>query len=216
MEKFHWILLVCDAALGIFSAGHALLNKRDPKSAAGWIAICLMFPFAGPMLYFLLGVNRIRTRARKLEASSPFHIERGQEDHSSITAFQIPPPLDEIMRMSNALIRRPLICGNRIEPLHNGEQAYPAMREAIEKAQKYVCLTTYIFETNATGRAMIDALDQAKKRGVEVRVILDGIGELYSFPFAGCLLKKKGICFARFIPPALFPPALRINLRNHR
>lgn len=216
MHEFHWILLIFDAALGIFSAGHALLNKRESKSAAGWIAICLMFPFAGPLLYFLMGVNRIRTRARKLEASSPFHVERGEEDQSSISAFQIPPPLDEIMRMSNAIIRRPLICGNRIEPLHNGEQAYPVMMEAIGKAEKYVYLTTYIFETNATGRAMMDALERAKKRGVTVRVILDGIGELYSFPFAGRVLKKKGICFARFIPPRIFPPAFRINLRNHR
>jgi len=120
------------------------------------------------------------------------------------------------MRMSNAIIRRPLICGNRIELLHNGEQAYPVMLEQIEKAEKYVYLTTYIFETDATGCAMIEALDRAGKRGVKVRVILDGFGELYSFPFAGMLLKKKKISFARFIPPRLFPPAFRVNLRNHR
>ncbi|MGB5277055.1 MAG: phospholipase D-like domain-containing protein, partial [Gammaproteobacteria bacterium] len=50
----------------------------------------------------------------------------------------------------------------------------------------------------------------------EVRVLLDGVGELYSFPRAGRLLKKQGIKVARFIPPRLLPPAIHINLRNHR
>ena len=121
-----------------------------------------------------------------------------------------------IARMSNALVRRPLIRGNRIEPLYNGEAAYPAMMDTIETAKKYIYLTTYIFETNASGEQFIDALSRAKDRGVDVRVIIDGIGEWYSLPRASSLLQERGVRVTRFLPPKLFPPTLRINLRNHR
>ncbi|GBC63332.1 cardiolipin synthase [Desulfonema ishimotonii] len=216
MELINWLLVLLYLVLALPGAGHALLFKRDPRSALGWITVCLMFPLAGPIFYFMLGINRIQTRARKLESDSPFRIRGGNHCGDYISAFQIPPPLDEISRMADAIVTRTLVCGNRIEPLCNGEAAYPAMLAAIEQAENYVFLSSYIFETNATGLAFIAALNRAKNRGVDVKVILDGFGELYSVPRAGTLLRKNGIRFARFLPPKLFPPTLRINLRNHR
>jgi cardiolipin synthase len=100
--------------------------------------------------------------------------------------------------------------------LHNGEQAYPVMLQTIEQAEKYIFLASYILETNETGRKFIDALGRAAGRGVDVRVLIDGVGELYSLPLAGWLLKKCGVRHVRFLPPRLFPPSMFINLRNHR
>ncbi|WP_373498903.1 phospholipase D-like domain-containing protein [Desulfococcus sp.] len=210
-----WLLLLY-ITLALPAAGHALIFKKDSRSALGWVAICLAFPLAGPTCYFFFGVNRIRSRARKLEEGSPFKIEHEMRDQRLIMAFQIPPPLDEIARVSDAVIRRPLIAGNTVVPLVNGEAAYPVMMSAIETAEKYLYLSTYIFETRRTGRAFIDALCRARDRGVDVRVIVDGVGECYSIPRAGRLLARRGIRFARFLPPSLYPPAFRINLRNHR
>ncbi|MDX9817498.1 MAG: cardiolipin synthase [Desulfococcus multivorans] len=210
-----WFLLIY-AVLAIPAAGHALLFKKDSRSALGWFVICLTFPLAGPVCYFFFGVNRIRSRARKLEVDSPFKIEHEMRDQRQIMAFQIPPPLDEIVRMSDAVNRRPLIAGNMITPLVNGEETYPSMISAIEQAEKYIYLSTYIFETRSTGRIFVDALTHARERGVDVRVIIDGVGEWYSIPRAGRLLAKRGIRFARFLPPRLYPPTFRINLRNHR
>jgi cardiolipin synthase len=70
-------------------------------------------------------------------------------------------------------------------------------------------------DSDKTGRAFIAALSDAVGRGVDVRVILDGVGEYYSFPRAGTLLKRAGVPVARFLPPKLLPPSLFINLRNH-
>jgi len=89
-------------------------------------------------------------------------------------------------------------------------------QNAISQAKHAVCLASYIFETNQSGHAFIEALANARSRGVEVRVLLDGIGELYSFPRAGRLLKRHKVRVARFIPPRILPPAIHINLRNHR
>jgi len=207
--------------VGIVSAGHALLFKRDPRAALSWITVCLLFPLLGPLLYFLFGINRIRTRARKLHPlfSLKFNFDSEYPDEASepvVPSLEIYPELSEIIKISCAVTRRPIVGGNTIELLRNGEEAYPAMLAAIDAAQTSLFLSTYIFETNQTGQEFIEALTRAHQRGVDVRVIIDGIGELYAFRRAGTLLGKRGIPTARFLPPKLFPPALHINLRNHR
>jgi cardiolipin synthase len=216
METLDWLLFSAGAALSVGCAVHALLFKREPRGALGWIAFCLLFPPVGPLIYAVFGVNRIRQRARKLESESPFRLDHSHDYPAETTPAHIPAPLDEIARMSDALARRRLVNGNAILPLHNGEAAFPEMRSAIDGARHYVYLSSYIFETNAEGIRFIKALTRARNRGVDVRVIVDGVGEFYSLPRAGTLLAERGVRVVRFLPPKLFPPTLRINLRNHR
>jgi len=66
--------------------------------------------------------------------------------------------------------------GNAVRLLHNGEEYFPALIEAIDAAQQSVHLETYIFNLDETGLRVIDAMSRAVKRGVKVRVVLDGFG----------------------------------------
>lgn len=222
VKYYHYILLTANIVITILAAWHALLYKRDPKASLGWLAVILMFPVIGYFLYFLLGINRIRTRARKLTGKLPFSGFIGfepVEENILLPELALPVPHEytEIANIVNSVTGgAPLTSGNKIEIFHNGEEAYPAMLDAIDSAKQSVYLSTYIFKTDDTGRQFIEKLASAKERGVEIKVILDGIGEYYSLPRAGSLLKKRGIDFARFIPPALIPPSIHINLRNHR
>ena len=207
--------------VAVGASAHVLLNKRDPRAAFGWIAVCLLFPFAGPILYLLFGVNRISTRARKLESGRMSRLDADAVRERAESAARVPlSGLDDgfrdVARVSEAVTRRPLLDGNRIEPLFNGEQAYPAMLAAIDEARECVLLQSYIFQTDATGRAFVDALDRARRRSVDVRVIVDGIGEHYAWPHVGPLLEAQDLRHARFLPPRLLPPAIYVNLRNHR
>jgi cardiolipin synthase len=223
MHIFHGLILALNIALSLTTATHALLHKRTPSSALGWIAVCLIFPFAGAFLYFLFGINRVQTRARKLEDKhSGFSLDGATYKSAaadltlSAADLDLPRSYAQIARISDKVTRLPLVDGNRVDLLPGGETAYPEMLEAIEQAEQYVFLTTYIFETNRTGRRFIDALSDAAGRGLDVRVLIDGVGDYYYFPRAGALLKRRGIRVARFIPPRLFPPAIHVNLRNHR
>ena len=90
------------------------------------------------------------------------------------------------------------------------------MLEAIDAATGHIFLSTYIFETNRTGLDFVEALGRAVARGVDTRVIIDGVGERYSWPRVSRLLANRGVRVARFLPPRLIPPMLHINLRNHR
>jgi cardiolipin synthase len=208
-----WGLVLAAAVASIAAAGHALLWKRDPRAALGWIVVSLTAPVVGPLFYFVFGINRIRTRAQTLRISQNRPEGDARPAHHLV---DLPPEFSELAGIASAVSLCELTAGNRIEVLHNGEQAYPAMLEAIDAATSHVFLSTYIFETNRTGRDFVDALARAEARGVDTRVIVDGIGELYSRPRASRLLARRGVNVATFLPPGLIPPMLHINLRNHR
>jgi cardiolipin synthase A/B len=203
-------LLVLHVGLAALACSHALLSKPDPRSASGWILTCWVFPLAGPVLYALFGVNRVRNRARQLRAG--------------ITAVRdVCPPeaggdfAAQLTRIGDAVTQWSRVLGNAIRPLENGENAFPRMLGAINGARRSVWLATYIFETDPVGRQFVAALAAAQERGVEVRVLVDGVGEWYSWPHVVPLLRRAGVRAARFLAPRLLPwPRLAINMRNHR
>jgi cardiolipin synthase len=95
----------------------------------------------------------------------------------------------------------PLLDGNRVRPLLNGDEAYPAMLEAIASAEKSVSLQTYIFDNDRWGKRFVEALSAARARGVEVRVLIDAVGSRYTRPPVARLLKERGVPAALFLPP---------------
>lgn len=206
--------------LAPIAAVHALIYKRDSRAAFGWIGLCFLLPVAGSLLYLIFGINRIRRRARRLELPGlEFGYERGRGRRTPGPDAEPDPALPEdwqrLAGIGGQLSGHRLLGGNRVEVLENGDQAYPAMLEAIASATRSVFLVSYIFDTDRTGRALLEALAAARQRGVDVRVIVDGVGQWYSWPHAPRLLRRKGVPAARFLPPSLLPPRLSINLRIH-
>ena len=188
------LLLGVSFACAVFASIHALLTKPDPRSAFGWIVVCWLFPLGGAILYGLFGINRVRARARQL---------RGDLGHPR-NPVRLPgdgAPANHLMRIGDAVTQWSRIPGNAIEPLENGEKAFPAMLAAIAGAQRTVWLATYIFETDPVGRQFIQALAAATARGVQVRVLVDGLGEWYSWPHVVPELRRAGVQARRFLPP---------------
>lgn len=212
-------LLILHINVALLAIGHALLHKRTSQAALGWIATCILFPLAGPALYFFFGINRVFSRAKQLwDESLP--LQELPEKQKSLYVKQnnvtLPREFSELAAFFNAVTDNPLLPGNRVNALHNGEQAYPAMLEAIAQARHCVYLSTYIFRADKTGLAFSDALAAAQARGVEVRVLIDGYGDLYYFPRGSAHLKKRGLKVRRFLPFMLIPPSAYLNLRTHR
>lgn len=206
---------------GVFSGFHALLRKRDPRSALGWIVVCVLVPALGALLYWTFGVNRILTRTRRLQKRGRFASIGRTYGDAEVPLAEVHPGRAETMsalvRISERVTRRPLLHGNKVEPLHNGEQAYPEMLEAIRHAEKSIYLCTYLFDTDAAGMEFIDALGASAARGVDVRILVDAIGETYSRPRASKVLRRRqAVKVARFLPLAPTLRGLRVNLRNHR
>jgi cardiolipin synthase len=209
------MLKVLLTLIAILSAGHALINKRDPRSALGWILTCIAIPFLGPLFYWGMGVNRIYRRARRWHRGAGAPISQQARGKAGLS---LPLPaelsyLKELRSLPDRVVSTDLWPGNALVPLENGEEAYPAMLAAIESGVSSVHLCTYIFDGDQTGRRFVAALKGAADRGVEVRVIVDSLGEIYSSPTARRLLKGSAVQFRSFLP---LRPGGYLNLRNHR
>lgn len=197
--------------LATWVAVHVLLHKRDTSAAVGWIGIAWLSPVVGSLLYFLLGINRVQRRASRLSQRRaprqsrppPPHISR--DDHLA--------PLEHFVR---SVTGRSAEAGNDVTPLHNGDDAYPAMLEAIDGAQHTVALSSYIFRGDAAGYGFVDALVRAHRRGVHVKVLVDGIGGGYFVSPACSRLRRAGVDVRRFLHSPLPWRMPFLNLRNHR
>ncbi|MGQ0696677.1 MAG: phospholipase D-like domain-containing protein [Panacagrimonas sp.] len=211
------LLLALHTVCALTAASHALLHKRDSRSAWGWIATCWLFPLAGALLYYLFGINRLHERARQLLGATRLGVAVDEPGPRLLSVVGVDPvELRELVRIGGAMTGLPLSFGNRVEILHNGDEAYPAMLHAITGAERTIYLCTYIFEAGETGKHFVRALVDAHARGVQVRVLVDGMSEVFFASPARRQLIAQGVPAARFLPPRLFPPMLHVNLRNHR
>jgi cardiolipin synthase len=66
--------------------------------------------------------------------------------------------------------------GHQVTLLRNGTEFFPALEAAIDAAQQEVLLETYIFEPDAIGQRIAEALKRAARRGAHVHVLVDGFG----------------------------------------
>ncbi|MGA2869442.1 MAG: phospholipase D-like domain-containing protein [Verrucomicrobiota bacterium] len=205
-----------DLLAALLASIHALLYKRDTRSATIWIAVVWFVPLFGPILYLVMGVNRIRRRAVKLAVHStlnrPVPENLGEPEHDGAEHLKL------LARVVSRVIAQPLTTGNKITPLINGDEAFPAMIAAIDSAKKSISLCSYIFDNDSSGRDFVAALQRAVARSVPVRVLVDAAGTRYSWPPINRKLAQAGIPHAKFLPASIFTPwrVATINLRNHR
>jgi cardiolipin synthase A/B len=205
----------------LLASAHVVLTKRDPRGAIGWVGVIWLAPVLGVLLYVWLGINRIERRARSLRPG------RNRFGSSAVLApcpaevlSQALTPggahLEQLVKLGDDVSQRVLLAGNRVAPLVNGDQAYPAMLEAIDQAARSVTLTTYIFRNDPMGQQFLEALRRAVLRKVEVRVLIDDVGARYSWRPIPRLLRQAGIPCEQFLP-TLIPRRFRYsNLRIHR
>jgi cardiolipin synthase len=221
MNPIHTLVYFLLFFISFLSSFHAILHKRDSRAAFGWIVTCFVLLGFGPILYWLFGTNRIRTHAQSMFRRGYWnHRTKTERDHwyNCLPANHRYYKNDYlgILQVSDKVTRRPLMMGNRLETFHLGEEVFQRMITSITKAEKFVYLCSYIFEVGEIGVEIIKALDIAKKRGVQIRVLVDAFGEIYSSPKVDKLLSGYGIKFSKFLPLSLSLNSLHFNLRNHR
>lgn len=212
--------VVLDIVIALTASSHVILHKTDTRAATAWVGLIWLVPFLGTILYVFLGINRIQRRAKVLKSGAT---------HFSVpldAAPRSPADLDrelgsdrarliELARVVGNVTQRPLLVGNRVDRLVDGDETYPAMLEAIRNARQSISFMSYIFEARGVGEGFVDALAEAYARGVEVRVLIDDVGTRYARPRIHHVLKKRGVPAAKFLPALLPRSFAHFNLRNH-
>ncbi|MFF7055254.1 cardiolipin synthase [Achromobacter spanius] len=226
MDRIHAILIdywphlvfAVSIVAGTGAAVHAAMTKQDVRAAIGWVGVALFSPLFGALFYFVAGINRIRkTRVSQLRDETMVVDAEQVDTLPADVAAVSGPQFASLKILGDRVSRFRLLGGNAVQPLAGGDEAYPAMMQAIRDAQHAIAMQSYIFDNDEIGREMAQALIEAQARGVQVRVLIDAIGSKYSRPPIVRMLARGGVPVARFMTNPL--GVLRMpyaNLRSHR
>lgn len=195
---------------------HILLFKDDVKSSIGWIGLVWLAPLLGSAIYALFGINRIKRKALSLKSpKQDIHKITGKTQEE--IEKEIPKNLLQMLKLGYSVHPQIFALGNNVSPLINGDEAYPQMCSAIEKARKEVLIESYILNNDKAGQMILSAAKKASGNGAKIKIIVDGVGLNYSRPnIAQAAGKINGAEFVVFLPskkPASLP---FVNLRSHR
>lgn len=202
------------------------LEEKRPRKAVAWLVIMIMLPVAGIILFLIFGQNLRKKKQSALKSA---------RDHRYIEDLLARHRIDRLTEMSSldkvgmgeyddmvSLLAHSdnafLTNSNCVSFFSDGHDFFDALFKVIEDAQDNVNVQYYIIRNDKLGNAFLDLLKRKREEGVEVRLLVDGVGTRLPL-WKIRELREAGIMFEIFFPPMVYVlPFLnhRINYRNHR
>jgi cardiolipin synthase len=207
---------------------HSLRRRRNASATLLWIFIAWAFPVAGPLIYLCFGIDRVADRGfQKFLTEKQLLTTRQETPASAPFAYWNDPAAApatselqrEMNRMFDALVPdHPPHAGNRLTPLAGGDEAYPAMLNAIRSATHHIHLQSFIIGRDAVSREFMEALAAKAADGVQVRLLYDRFGSTSAHlsGFFRRYRKLRNLQIAGWTQANPFKRQFQINLRNHR
>ncbi len=215
MLYFNWLCIGISIAAVLW-----IVNDRsNPGYKLGWIIIVLIAPVVGGLLYLLLGGNRLSRRNQRRLRVMQYKMDQslGQDCHrASLLAEVAGMDAGHMARYLESRASCPVYGNTQTKYYALGDDCFPDMLEALEQAEQFIFLEYFILEEGQFWNAILEVLERKVQQGVEVRVIYDDIGSIFTLPATfNFLLEQKGIkcrVFNRLVPVL----SLRQNNRDHR
>lgn len=121
----------------------------------------------------------------------------------------------QFKRSIGTLLGPPILEGNKVEVLLNGDEIFPAMLSAIHSAKKTITFETFIYWSESIGEEFADALIERAKAGVKIHILLDWIGSRKMETRFIDEMRAAGIQVVRYHKPE-WQHITRLNNRTHR
>ena len=121
----------------------------------------------------------------------------------------------QFRRSMGVLLGPPIVDGNQVEILLNGDPIFAAMLQAIRAAERSITFETYIYWSESIGREFSEALIERARAGVKVHLMLDFIGSIKMEAAAIEAMQRAGVQVQRFHKPVWWK-FTRLNNRTHR
>ena len=221
-ESIGTILLVVYIAAVLFTVGRILLDTQSSSKTLAYIMLVLIAPVVGMAIYFSFGVNY---RHRRLDARRQLILEELGGNFSESIPYtsknllhKEQSSLDYFTELSNFIynLGNEGLTRNFTKLLVNGEEKFPEVMAALEKAEQFIHIEYYTWENDKNGNALKDLLIKKAAEGVEVRVLYDDFGSRTIRKNVVRDMKANGIEVFPVIKVNLVLLANRLNHRDHR
>ena len=208
---------VC-VALSIAAVFWIVNRSSEPAYKIAWIVPILTFPIFGGLFYLLFGGSRLSKRTRrKMEGMDRKMVEVLGPDFKAESLIHFGEDAVHQARYLEHMAHCPVYSGTETEYFPLGEACFTRMVEELKKAERYIFLEYFIIEDGVMWDTILDILTEKVKEGVDVRLMYDDIGCMFTLPreYASELEKRTSIQCCVFNP---FVPilSLRLNNRDHR
>ena len=209
------LVLIIYQVIVITAILHVVLDNRQPAKTMAWVMVIYFVPVAGIIAYLFLGVNTRRERMVSQRSMDQL-TRRSMSGFVEQGDLQLPevnrPVIDLFVNQSFSLPFN----NNKVEILTDGYEFFPSLLRDIASAQSHIHIDVYIFEDDALGRLISDALIAKARQGVEVRVLYDDVGCWSVLTHFFERMRIEGIEVEPFMPVRFPTFARKMNYRNHR
>jgi cardiolipin synthase len=153
-----------------------VMQKRAPVSTMSWILSLALLPFAGFLIYYFLGPQRLKKQRLKRLRSRASALAPADVVMLREARAHAPPALRQMAALGMAACGLPVSSATSAVLLSGGATTFDAIFVAIRAARDHVHLEYYIFEPDRIGTALRDLLIERARAGVKVRLLLDALG----------------------------------------
>ena len=217
-----WALFILDWAARAVICGRVVMSRRPVPATLAWLFVLLLpVPYAGVIIYLVVGEVRLGTRRVEryhaltqdlASRATVFWRARSQEWDADTAPFK------KVAHVATEVCDIPPLRGNHVAILGDCAHTIEAMVRDIDAARVRVHMVYYIWMASGAGEVVTRALERAAARGVACRVLVDAVGSkrFLRSELPG-RLRRAGVKVAAALPVnpvrMLFS---RIDLRNHR
>lgn len=215
MHGLNLIIFILYQLIVILTVVHVVMDNRQPAKTMAWILVIWFVPVVGIGFYLFFGVNTRKEKhisQRSLDQLTKRTMLEFVEQRDLHLPETYKPTIDLFVNEDLSLPFK----DNAIRILRNGYEFFPALLHEIAEAQDHIHIDMYIFEDDALGMMLSDALIAKSREGVEVRVIYDDVGcwsVRHSF-FER--MREEGVEVVPFLPVRFPSFTSKVNYRNHR
>lgn len=209
------IALVVYAVIILMTILAVLMDNRQPSKTMAWLMVLTFLPVIGIIIYFFFGRN---TRKEKLisQRSLDQLTKRSMLEFAEQKDLKIPEEQAALIKLfSNQNWALPFK-DNAVDIFTNGYDFFHSLLRDIGKARHHVHVDSYIFNDDALGYMMADALMEKAQQGIEVRVVYDDVGCWKVSNDFFERMREAGIEVHAFMPVKFPAFTGKVNYRNHR
>jgi len=192
-----------------------LSENRKPQKTLSWILVLICLPVVGVLLYFIFGREHRKKHSiyKKLHRGLKFKDYPSPDINISRTH---PEEYEKLVSMFSNINDAPLLSGNKIDFFASGKDKFKQLFIDIENASSHIHILYYKILDDKIGNELKDLLIRKAKQGLEVRVIYDDVGSIWTRKRFFREMENEGIEVEPYLEVRLPWIAQRANYRNHR